>query len=85
MNENVNGERRRLVGGVAAIVAASQLGIAGRATAMTASSPGIRQIDAGALDVGYMDSGPRNGPPVVLLHGWPLARISDLSRSRSAA
>jgi pimeloyl-ACP methyl ester carboxylesterase len=31
----------------------------------------IKQIDAGVLDVGYCDLGDRNGPPVVLLHGWP--------------
>jgi pimeloyl-ACP methyl ester carboxylesterase len=31
----------------------------------------VRQIDAGKLDVGYVDSGPPGGRPVVLLHGWP--------------
>jgi pimeloyl-ACP methyl ester carboxylesterase len=31
----------------------------------------IRQIDAGVLNVGYVDAGPPNGPTVVLLHGWP--------------
>jgi pimeloyl-ACP methyl ester carboxylesterase len=31
----------------------------------------IGQIDAGPLDVGYVDSGPANGPAVLLLHGWP--------------
>jgi len=31
----------------------------------------IRQIEAGALDVGYIDAGPPAGPPIVLLHGWP--------------
>jgi len=31
----------------------------------------IKQIDAGLLNVGYADAGPSNGPPVVLLHGWP--------------
>ena len=31
----------------------------------------LRQIDAGVLNVGYADLGPRNGPPVLLLHGWP--------------
>jgi pimeloyl-ACP methyl ester carboxylesterase len=31
----------------------------------------VRQIDAGPLDVGYVDVGPPDGQPVVLLHGWP--------------
>jgi pimeloyl-ACP methyl ester carboxylesterase len=31
----------------------------------------VRQIDAGLLNVGYVDRGPANGQPVLLLHGWP--------------
>jgi pimeloyl-ACP methyl ester carboxylesterase len=31
----------------------------------------VRQIDAGRLNVGYVDAGPPDGPPVLLLHGWP--------------
>jgi pimeloyl-ACP methyl ester carboxylesterase len=31
----------------------------------------VRQIDAGVLDVGYVEVGPVDGQPVVLLHGWP--------------
>src|SRR4029079_2349409 len=31
----------------------------------------VRQIEAGLLDVGYVDVGPQDGQPVVLLHGWP--------------
>ena len=36
----------------------------------TAFGP-VRQIDAGVLDVGYVEVGPADGQPVVLLHGWP--------------
>jgi pimeloyl-ACP methyl ester carboxylesterase len=39
--------------------------------AAKASFDNLRQIDAGALNVGYADVGPRDGPPVILLHGWP--------------
>ena len=31
----------------------------------------VKQIDAGLLNVGYVEVGPANGPPVLLLHGWP--------------
>lgn len=33
--------------------------------------PQIKQINAGLLNVGYVDEGPPGGPPVILLHGWP--------------
>src|SRR5215475_604944 len=35
------------------------------------SFPALKQIDAGALNVGYAEVGPADGPPVILLHGWP--------------
>jgi pimeloyl-ACP methyl ester carboxylesterase len=31
----------------------------------------VKQIDAGALNVGYVDAGQADAPAVVLLHGWP--------------
>ena len=31
----------------------------------------LKQLEAGVLSVGYAEAGPADGPPVVLLHGWP--------------
>jgi pimeloyl-ACP methyl ester carboxylesterase len=31
----------------------------------------VNQVAAGVLSIGYAESGPSIGPPVVLLHGWP--------------
>ena len=40
-------------------------------TAPDTSFGPLKQIEAGVLDVGYVEGGPANGQPVVLLHGWP--------------
>jgi pimeloyl-ACP methyl ester carboxylesterase len=83
--DTINQNRRRLFGTAAMTLAAAQLGMIGAAKAATAAtsslpgmSPGantafaaIRQINAGELNIGYAEAGPADGPPVILLHGWP--------------
>jgi pimeloyl-ACP methyl ester carboxylesterase len=85
--EEVDRPRRLLFGAAAMAVAAAQLGITGSAAAQIGETKGvrlpateagpntsfgpIRQIDAGVLNVGYAETGPADGPPVILLHGWP--------------
>jgi pimeloyl-ACP methyl ester carboxylesterase len=83
MPDNINHERRRFVGRAAMTLAATQLALSTTATAKPAKSatvvkPGantafasLKQIDAGLLNVGYAEAGPADGPPVILLHGWP--------------
>jgi pimeloyl-ACP methyl ester carboxylesterase len=34
-------------------------------------TPAIRQVDAGVLNIGYLEYGPASGKPVLLFHGWP--------------
>jgi pimeloyl-ACP methyl ester carboxylesterase len=83
-SEKIDGRRRRLLSAAAAATTAAQLGMLPAATAQPAKAslprikPGtnvafgpLKQIDAGDLNVAYAESGPAEGPPVILLHGWP--------------
>jgi len=85
MSEEINPIRRRFLGTAAMTIAAAQLSMIGSATAQAGKTkdlptiePGtnvsfgsLKQIDAGALNVGYAEAGPADGPAVILLHGWP--------------
>jgi pimeloyl-ACP methyl ester carboxylesterase len=77
-------DRRRFLGNAAMTLAAAQFALDKPAKAETAakpeitrkpggnvSLPAVRQIDAGVLNVGYVEMGPASGPAVLLLHGWP--------------
>jgi pimeloyl-ACP methyl ester carboxylesterase len=75
--------RRRFLGNAAMTLAAAQFALTGPAKAETkakleptkagvhTSFPALKQINAGVLDVGYVEMGPASGPAVLLLHGWP--------------
>ncbi len=86
-SEDIDRHRRRFLGATAMTLAAAQFGMVGSANAqavkpgakaLPAVKPGthtslgpLKQIDAGLLNVGYAEAGPADGPPVILLHGWP--------------
>ncbi len=84
--EDLDPHRRRFLGAAAMSIAGAQLGVLGSANAQTeatkaaqpsaikaasASFGPLKQIDAGLLNVGYVETGPADGPVVILLHGWP--------------
>lgn len=84
MSNAVNLRRRRLLGTTIASVGMLDLGLAELAHAQpapSASNPllagqaapfgSLHQIDAGVLNIGYADLGPKDGPVMILLHGWP--------------
>src|SRR5690242_8582823 len=65
-------DRRHFLAAVASTVAASQYAFASSARAQgNASFTAVKQINAGLLNVGYVEAGPADGKPVILMHGWP--------------
>jgi pimeloyl-ACP methyl ester carboxylesterase len=87
MSDEINRNRRRMLGTAAMALAAAPLIRIGTATAQPAGAkstalaaikPGtntsfatMKQVKAGLLNVGYAEAGPPDGPVVILLHGWP--------------
>jgi pimeloyl-ACP methyl ester carboxylesterase len=72
-------DRRRFLANAFTSVAAAELVMIGPMNAQSdkkdvappASFGSLKQVDAGVLNVGYAETGPADGPPVILLHGWP--------------
>jgi pimeloyl-ACP methyl ester carboxylesterase len=83
MSGGIKYDRRRFLGAAAMTLAAAQLGAfdLAEAQAKTQTTPAqtgthpsfgpLKQIDAGVLNIGYAEVGPRDGPAAILLHGWP--------------
>jgi hypothetical protein len=87
MSREINHDRRRLFGTAAMTIAAAQFGRIVAADAQSGKTDPVavltikvgtntsfgplKRIDAGLLSVGYAEAGPADGPPVILLHGWP--------------
>jgi pimeloyl-ACP methyl ester carboxylesterase len=84
MHQAIDHDRRRFLGVAALTFTAAELGVIGAPRAETKPGPTLaskaesntsfaqlKQIDAGALNIGYAEAGPPDGSPVILLHGWP--------------
>jgi pimeloyl-ACP methyl ester carboxylesterase len=87
MTEVLNYNRRRFLGAAAISFASAQFGIVSTVEAQAngqnpadrtpvkiqsnSSFGTLKQINAGVLNIGYAETGPADGPVVMLLHGWP--------------
>lgn len=86
MSHDIDPTRRRFLGAAAmAIAGAEFLSLSGASAQPLVAERGdasltargmaafgaLKQVDAGLLNVGYAESGPADGPVVLLLHGWP--------------
>src|SRR5262249_46518531 len=82
--ETIDLQRRHLIGAAAMAAALSQIGMLAPARAQSAkpvlppiraganvSFAPLKNVNAGLLNIAYAESGPADGPPVILLHGWP--------------
>jgi len=81
-SETINAARRHFLSVAAGTIAAvAELGTTSSARAQTKLPPvkpgthtgfaSLKQVEAGVLNIGYAEAGPVDGPPVLLLHGWP--------------
>jgi len=63
----MNHDRRQFIGTALTTLVAARFGM----VASRREFGPVQQIDAGVVNVGYVESGPATGPAVILLHGWP--------------
>jgi len=93
MTNEISRTRRVFLGTAAVTAAMINLGGANSASAQAVGSRPLRklepikQIDAGVLNVGYFETGPSHGDPVILLHGWPydIHTYADVAHTLAAA
>lgn len=87
MTNEIDRQRRGILGVTALGLAAIPFGAAASAQSNTSGSGSpppaaagrgthtsfstLKHVHAGELDVAYAEEGPADGPPVLLLHGWP--------------
>jgi hypothetical protein len=87
MSEHVKYNRRKFLSTAAMTVAATKLAFAGlyfansndfnlANNASISVNPNntfntIKQVNAGELNIGYVEAGSEKNPAVILLHGWP--------------
>jgi pimeloyl-ACP methyl ester carboxylesterase len=76
MSEQPSKNRRQFLHAAAIGIAAAPILFRGSARAQSAALnnatfASLKQINAGVLNVGYAEDGPADGPPIILLHGWP--------------
>lgn len=71
---------------LAACASAPEAEIAGPPPAPTHELGPVKQVEAGELSIGYVEAGPADGQPVILLHGWPydIHSYADVSALLSA-
>ncbi|MCC5668544.1 alpha/beta hydrolase [Nostoc sp. CHAB 5784] len=85
MSNEINSNRRCFLGTAVMTLAATQLGgfssVDRQSSQIANATPtkagtntsfsSLKQINAGALNIGYAETGPTDGKAVILLHGWP--------------
>jgi hypothetical protein len=83
MSEQINRERRLILGKAILGVAAMEFALPRSAFAQAAQSADpapasssrrlepVQHVDAGVLNIAYYEEGPADGPVVMLLHGFP--------------